>query len=384
MKSKIILLVLAIFVVSTSLTGCRRATSNRVPDQSIPFLTLVPESVSSESIKKAILNFWDLKNGKIVKTDKVIYTVAPSIDIISEQASYENYNGDRPLYWDGKDCIILPSFFKSVTNLYKRTETISEVPKVGKGLQSLTRVIFGKDVEMVRIPTGNSRDYKYTVKLWDGEKYIEKELSLNYNQDVNSSYPIAIGNDGDELNILVSGGYNPQTGMDMFLCTVNKKDWTNKWYKISVEDDARLGPSNPPNCSNSIYFSGNFYVPSSCCSIAAEIDTKKLTCSMWKKALPSKFEIKPNEEDLGYTTSILGSSNDMIIVQDAVFRAVLKGSGDEDERYICSFDKNGEVLGAMHLINGKVDVMDKDGNVLSSTTLNKNSSLIFPKMNGGM
>jgi hypothetical protein len=74
----------------------------------------------------------------------------------------------------------------------------------------------------------------------------------------------------------------------------------------------------------------------------------------------------------------------MIIVQDAVFRAVLKGSGDEDERYICSFDKKGEVLGAMHLINGKVDVMDKDGNILSNTTLDENSSIIFPKMTGGM
>ena len=384
MKSKIILLFLVVFIVSTSLAGCGRETSIRVPDQSIPFLTLVPDNANNESIKKAYLNFWDLKNGKIIKTDKVIYTVTQTTDIKSEQVTYKNYNGDRPLYWDGKDCIILPSFFKSVTNLYKRTETVPEVPKIGNDLQSLTRVIFGKDVEIVRIPTGNSHEYKYTVKLWDGEKYIEKELSLNYNQDVNSSYPIAIGNDETKIDFLVSGGYNPQTGMDMFLCTVDKKDWTNKWYKISVEDDARLGPSNPPNCSNSIYFGGNFYVPSSCCSIAAEIDTKKLTCSMWKKALPSKFEIKPNEEDLGYTTSILGSSNDMIIVQDAVFRAVLKGSGDEDERYICSFDKNGEVLGAMHLINGKVDVMDKDGNILSNTTLDENSSIIFPKMTGGM
>jgi len=375
MKLKIILLVLAIFVVSTSLAGCGRETSIRVPDQSIPFIILVPESANNESIKKAYLNFWDLKNGKIIKTDKVIYTVAPSIDIISEQATYKNYNGDRPLYWDGKDCIILPSFFKSVTNLYKRTETISEVPKVGKGLQSLTRVIFGKDVEMVRIPTGNSRDYKYTVKLWDGEKYIEKELNLNYEfQDTNSqpSYPVAIDNDGTNLNILVSGGYNPQTGMDLFLCTVDIGNWTSKWYKISVENDAGLGPGKPPNPSNSISFEGNFYVPSGCCSIA-KIDMEERICRKWKKMVT----FKRSEEDIGYSTSILGSFNDTIIVQFTVLRGI------GTKRYICAF-KNEENVGTIYLVDGNVDVMDKDGNILSNTTLNENSSIVFPKMTGGM
>jgi hypothetical protein len=368
-------LVLAVFVVSTSLAGCGRATSIRVPAQSIPFIILVPESANNESIKKAYLNFWDLKNGKIIKTDKVIYTVAPSTDIISEQATYETSNGDRPLYWDGKDCIILPSFFKSVTNLYKRTETISEVPKIGEGLQNLSRVIFGKDIEIVRIPTGNSRDYKYTVKLWDGEKYIEKELNLNYEfQDTNSqpSYPVAIDNDGTNLNILVSGGYNPQTGMDLFLCTVDKKDWTSKWYKISVEDDAGIGPSNPPFSSNSIYFDGSFYVPSGCCSIA-KVDIEERICKKWKKITTSK----PSEEDISYGTSILGSFKDMTIVGFSVTR------GGGNRYYICAF-KNEENVGMMYLVNGNVNVMDKDGNILSNATLNENSSIIFPKMNGGM
>ncbi len=375
MKLKIIILILVVFVVSTSLIGCRNTTSIRVPDQSIPFLILVPETVNGENVKKAILNFWDLKNGKIIKTDKVIYTVAPSIDIISEQASYKNYNGDRPLYWDGKDCIILPSFFKSVTNLYKRTETISEVLKVGKGLQSLTRVIFGKDVEMVRIPTGDNHDYKYTVKLWDGEKYIEKELNLNYEfQDTNSqpSSPVAIDNDGTNLNILVSGGYNPQTGMDLFLCTVDIEMWTSKWHKISVEEDTGIGPNKPPNCSNSVYFNGSFYVPSGCCSVA-KVDTKELICKKWKKITTSK----PSEEDIAYGTSILGSFKDMIIVQFTVLRAI------GTKRYISVF-KNEERVGMIYLVNGNVNVMDKDGNILSNATLNENSSIIFPRMTGGM
>ena len=275
------------------------------------------------------------------------------------------------MYWDGKDCIILLSFFKSVTNLYKRTETISEVPKVGKGLQSLTRVIFGKDVEMVRIPTGNSRDYKYTVKLWDGEKYIEKELNLNYEfQDTNSqpSYPVAIDNDGTNLNILVSGGYNPQTGMDLFLCTVDIGNWTSKWYKISVENDAGLGPGKPPNPSNSISFEGNFYVPSGCCSIA-KIDMEERICRKWKKMVT----FKRSEEDIAYGTSILGSYNDILIALHY-----------SHEQYILAFKDSGELLGMLHLMGNNVDVLNKNGDILSNATLNENSSIIFPKMTGGM
>ena len=372
MQKKIILLILTVFVVSTSLAGCGRATSIKVPDQSIPFLTLVP---NSESIKKAFLNFWDLKNGKIIQTDKVIYTVAPSINIKSEQATYETFNGDNPLYWDGKDCIILPSFFKSVTNLYKRTETIIGVPEVSESFQYGSRVILGKDVEMRRIATEDKDDYKYTVKLWNGEKYIEKELNLNYEfQDTNSkpSYPIAISNDGTNLNILVSGDYNPQTGISLFLCTVNIETWTSKWYRVSMEDDAGLSPGNPPDSSNSIYFDGGFYVPSGCCSIA-KIDAEEHVCRRWKKIVP----FKPSEEDIGYNTSILGSFNDTIIVQFTV----LRGAGNK--HYICAF-KNGEEVGVMHLTIGNVDVMDKDGNILSNVTLNENSSIIFPRMNGGM
>jgi hypothetical protein len=369
MKSKIILLVLAVFVVSTTLLGCGKTT-----DQSIPFLTLVPDNANGESIKKAILNFWDLKNGKIIQTDKVIYTVTQTTDMKSEQAFYEDHNGDRPLYWDGKDCIILPWFFKSVTNLYKRTELL-ELPAELKGFQFGSRVILGKDVEMVRIPTGDNHNYKYTVKLWDGEKYIEKELNLNYEfQDTNSqpSYPVAIDNDGTNLNILVSGGYNPQTGMDLFLCTVDKKDWTSKWYKISVEEDAGIGPSKPPNYSNSIYFNGSFYLPSGCCSVA-KVGVEERICKKWKKITASKR----SEEDIAYGTSILGSFNDMIIVQFTVLRGI------GTKRYISVF-KNEENVGMMYLVNGNVDVMDKDGNVLSNTTLNENSSIIFPKMTGGM
>lgn len=377
MKSKIILLVLAVFVASTSLAGCRRATSIKVPDQSIPFLTLVPESVNNESIKKAYLNFWDLKNGKIIKTDKVIYTVVPG-DITYDYEAVD-WNKMFPFYWDGKDCIILPAGFKIITNLYKRTEFFELSGRL-KDFQIGTRVIFGKDVEMIRAATDDKSNYKYTLKVWNGDKYIEHEIDLNYKfKDTNSqpSRPIAIGNDATNLNILVSGGYNPQTGMDVFLCTVDIGNWTTKWYKISVEKtsveyDAVISPGKSTDSSNCTYLDGSFYVPSGCCSIA-KIDTKELICSRWKKIVSFKL----SEEDIGYNTSILGNFNDTIIVQFVI----LRGTGNE--RYICAF-KNGEGLGMMHLTNGNVEIMDKDGNILSNATLNENSSIIFPKMNGGM
>ncbi len=381
MKSKIIILILVVFVISTTLLGCGKTGNIKTPGQSInietpdgsiPFITLVPESVNNENVKKAYLNFWDLKNGKIIQTDKVVYTVTQTTDIKSEQASYERYNGDRPLYWDGKDCIILPSFsfFKIPKQIYKRTETVDISKEMLNGFLVIDRLIFGKDVEMKRIATGDERDYKYTVKLWDGEKYVEKELNLNYEfQDTNSqpSYPIAIGNDGTNLNILVSGGYNPQTGMDLFLCTVDKGNWAIKWNKISVEEDAGLSPGKSSDSTTSVYFDGSFYVPSGCCSIA-KVDIEERICSRWKKIVASER----SEEDIGYYASILGSFNDMIIAQFII----LKGAGND--HYIYAF-KNGEKVGMMHLVNGNVEIMDKDGNVLSTTTLNKNSSIVFPK-----
>lgn len=372
MKLKIILLVLAVFVVSTSLAGCGRATSIRVPDQSIPFLTLVPESANNESIKKAYLNFWDLKNGKIIKTDKVIYTVAPG-DITYDYEAVD-WNKMFPFYWDGKDCIILPAGFKTITNLYKRTE-LFELPGRLKDFQIGTRVIFGKDVEMIRAATDDKSNYKYTLKVWNGDKYIEHEIDLNYKfQDTNSqpSRPIAIGNDGTNLNILVSGGYNPQMRRDVFLCTVDIGNWTTKWYKISVEDDAGISPGKSTDPSNCTYLDGSFYVPSGCCSVA-KVDIEERICKKWKKITTSK----PSEEDIAYGTSILGSFKDMIIVQFTVLRGI------GTKRYISAF-KNEERVGMIYLVNGNVEIMDKDGNILSNATLNENSSIIFPKMNGGM
>ena len=368
MRLKIIILILVIFVVSISLIGCRNPTSTKVPDQSIPFLTLIPDNANNENVKKATLNFWDLKNGKIIQTDKVVYTVAQTTDINNEQAVYEIYNDDRPVYWDGKDCIVLPWFFKSETNLYKRTEIVS------RG----THGIFGKDVEMIRIPTDNNHDYKYTVKLWSGKEYIQKELNLNYKfQGTNSqpSYPIAVGNERDKLNILVSGGYNPQTGIDLFLCTINKKDWTTKWYKISVENDTGIGPGSLPLPSNTIYLDGSFYLPGG--GIVAKVDIKDRICKKWKEMSKEITGFKPSEEDIAYNTSILGSFKDMIIIQFTVSRAI------GTKHYICVF-KNGKNVGIMYLIDGNVNVMDRDGNILSNTTLNENPSIIFPKMNGGI
>ncbi len=365
---------IAVVILATSLAGCGRKTGIKVPDQTIPFLTLVPGTVNGKNIKKAFLNFWDLKNGKIIKTDKVIYTVTPTADIKSEQAVYESYNDDRPLYWDGKDCIILPWFFKVETSLYKRTETIAKLTKPHTNYPYGGRIIFGRDVEMIKVESANKSASEYIVKIRSGNRYAQKELNLNFPYK-NSTFfrPVAIGNGEANLNILVSGGYNPKTGMDLFLCTIDKKNWTIKWHKISVENDADVGPSNPPNSSNSIYLDGSFYLQGYCI-IANKVNTKELVCSKWDVVIPSKFTPDTEGAIVRDYTSIAGSFNDMIIIRDA--------SGKES--YICLFDKNGKVLGAMHLINGNVEIMDRNGNVLSSTTFDKNSSLIFPRMNGGI
>jgi hypothetical protein len=367
MKSKIVILILIVLLISSYLTGCK-STGIKVPDQSIPFLILTTDS--KEGVKKAVLNFWDLKSGKIIKTNNIVYTLIPTTDLKSAQEMYETRNDDKPLYWDGEECLILPWFMKVNKKLYKRTEATGET----KGPSEWN--IFGKDVNMlVERPANNPTDNKYTVKLWNGEKYIEKELNLNYkSQDLNSKpiYPVAIGNEERNLNILFCGDFNPQTGLDLFVCSVDKKDWTHKWTKVSVKEDADIGPSNPPNFLNTVYFDRSFYIPSGCCGIA-KVDLDDYTCEKWKDIKP----FKPSEEDIAYYTSILGNFKDTLIIRFVIGRV----SGGE--HYIIAF-KEGETIGMIHISNSNLQVMDKNGNVLSNLSLDGNPGFVFPKLNGGM
>lgn len=378
MKRYITVLVLVVFLVSTSLLGCNK-TSIKVPENSIPFFAII---TNSDSNKVAYLSYWNLTNGKITKTDKIVYTVSPFPPPTDKAnmavAFYGDSFGYGPVYWNGKDVLILPSFFQSSVNLYNHTEILSIVDITGQpdGLGTPLSM-FGKDVEMIRITNEKAGDYRYTVKLWNGKEYIEKELDLNYifsDTNYKTGYPIAIDNEETKLNILVCGGYNPRTGMDLFLCTVDKKDWTTKWSKISVNEDAHLSPSNPPLPSNSIYFDGSFYLPAGCCIVGAKVDIDTLICSEWKVKLPPNLFPKASNEEGPILHHYLGSYNDMIIIQ----------KNSVKDCYIYLINENGEAAGVMHLTyeNGNLETLDKDGNILSKIILGENSSLVFPKPNG--
>lgn len=284
-----------------------------------------------------------------------------------------------PLCWDGKDSIILHADFKSITNVYKRTELFG-LPKELKDFQIGTRVISGKDVEMVRIPTYDKQAYKYTVKLWDGEKYIEKELDLQ-NTQLQISYPIAIDNTDSELNVLVSGKYNPQLGIELFLCTVDKENWTSKWYRVTFEGEASASPGNPPMPNNSsITFGRNFYIPSGCCDCAI-ININSYICRIDEKVKELKENLMPppSQDEAGArSTSILGSYDDILIAQ--FYISAFKGP----EQYICALKNGEELLSVMHVKDDSLEVMDKDKKILSNIILDKNSFLVFPNTNGGM
>jgi len=379
--------ILVITFMAVFLGGCSNSVTNQGPEDSIPFFALIPRT---GSVIEAYLNYWDVADGKVVKTDKVVYTIPilPPITSTTDKAikAQNFYNEDHrysPVYWDGSSTLILPSFYQPTASVYERTEVWNLVKITGRstGLGT-TLSVFGKDVEMLAVPDEKSGDYRrYLVKLWDGKEYVEKELNLNYTvpgTNYKPLYPLAVANSEDKLYILVCGQFNPETGLDLFLCTVDKATWTLQWKKIDVKKEAGLSVGNPPYTTNTIYFDGSFYLPCSCyCDTAAKVGIGKLTCDRWDVNIPEQFTPKFSEEFSQFIStplpSVLGSYENYVIFEKR----------SDLESYIFAIDRVGEIASVMHLTydDGNVEILNKDGKVLSKASLGQDVSFVFPKPN---
>lgn len=358
-KNTITSIVLAVCFVGVFLTGCNKTSRIETPEESIPFLTLAHGENGSVD---AQLGFWDLKKGTVVSTGKTIYSAASDSTATSSTIEYS------PLYWDGRDSIILPENFRISAPQYKNAEVVSP-----EGM-----IVFGDKVEILRIPTSDKQVYTYTAKLWNGEKYTERELDLQ-NAELGTAYAIAVDSTDSELCVLVCGGYNAQTGIELFLCTVDKDSWTSKWSRVTFEGATAVSIGNPPMPFNSVFFDGDFYVPSGCCD-SATISTRDLMCRVDNKLSEVKKNLMPpvsQDEVSARPTSILGSYNGILVVGYTV------PSAKDSEQYICALKNGEELLSTIHIKGTKLEVMDKDGNILSRMTLDPSSSLVFPKVNGG-
>lgn len=395
---KFVSIAIATIILTTSLAGCGRGTSIQVPDQSIPFLTLVPDNTNNESVKKALLNFWDLKNGKIISTDKIVYSIAKkeNADLLS---SSDLVSGYAPLYWDGENHIILSDAAEIQANVYKHTEVFG-LPKelsnfqYGRG----RNVIFGKDVEMVRIATANKNEYKYRIRIWNGNKYIDTKREINFSahqladkngKEFHCEFPVAISKDGDKLYILVSGPYSLETGIRLCLCTMNLKNGLNKWVNLYFGSS----PSSPALPTNVISVKDKFYLLGNI-AISAKNDEnddraartfEKRIEEIEKSLLPAE-----SETEIARGEFVIGSYKSIVIV---VF-IIHDTSGSQS--YTCAL-KDNKLLGVLHRVNGQhvvnshivndggiIEVMDKNGKILSKYSTKTGTQCIFPRTNGGI
>ena len=358
-KNVIASIVLAVCLVGALLTGCNKTSRIETPEESIPFLALTHGRAGSVD---AQLSFWDLKNGTVVSTGKTIYSAA------SDSAADSSTSEYAPLYWDGKDSIILRENFIISAPQYEHAEVVSP-----EGM-----MVFGDKIEILRIPTSDKQVYTYTAKLWNGEKYIERELDLQ-NAELGTAYPIAVDNTDSELHVLVCGSFNPQLGIELFLCTVDKGNWTSTWSRVTFTGGAAASPGNPPFPFNSIAFDGDFYIPSGCCNIAV-VSTQDLVCRLDSRLAELKGNLLPppsQNEVSARPTSILGSYDDILVVRYDIL------AEENPEQYMCALKNGEELLSIMHIQGANVEIMDKQGGTLSKTTLDPGSSLVFPNANGG-
>ena len=388
MKSKIIILVLAIFIATSFLAGCGEKTSIKVPDQSIPFLTLTPENVNGKEIKKAYLNFWDLKKGKIIKTDKVVYSITNE-DNPNLISSFDFAPGYAPLYWDSTDHIILSDVAKIQANVYRHTETL-KLPEGLNCFQYGNCIIFGKDAEIVKITTTDKNECKYEIKVWNGSEYVDTGKEINFSAHrFSDKYgkefhcnPAAISKYGNNLYILLSGPYSLQTGIRLCLCTEDLKDGSNKWANLYVGGS----PSAPPCPRDIISVKDKFYLLNNEI-ISAKKDNKEITeFEKCIKKIKEKFLPAESETEVARWECPVGNYNNIVFVSFDISDTV-KGN----RKYVCAIE-SGKLLGVLYQMNDNnspdgnctIEVMNEDGKTVAKYSAEKGTQCVFPRTNGGI
>ncbi len=392
---KFVSIVIVIIMLTTFFTGCSNKMEGiKMPEQSIPFLIINSEDNNSAD---AHLNFWDLKNGKIISTDKIVYSIAKKED--ADLLSSSNLaSGYAPLYWDGEDHIILSDAAEIQANVYQHTE-VFELPKELDSFQHGSSVIFGKDVEMVRIATTNKNEYKYRIKIWNGNKYINTKREINFSahqladkdgKEFHCEFPVAISKDGDKLYILVSGPYSLETGIRLCLCTMNLKNELSKWVNLYFGSS----PSNPALPTNIISVKDKFYLLSNIAISAKNDENDSKAARTFEKRIEEiKKSLLPaeSETEIARGEFVIGSYKNIVIVVFGISDAISGNHG-----YICALEDN-KLLGMLHQWNGQhvvnnhivndsgsIEVMDKNGKILSKYSTKTGTQCIFPRTNGGI
>ena len=338
---------------------------NVISEDFIPFLVF--KTVADSEIK-AYLNYWDLQNGEIISTGKVVYSVPPAPYLVPIE------NWAFPLSWDGDSYMILPGTAKVIMSIYK------EMEKIGVSVGSSPK-LFGNNLIMIKLTNKNDGYFHYLIKIWDGEQYVEKEMQFTsvvkgldgtkYSV-VDYGHPVVVYNDGDNINVLISYSLPAKPSLleiKLLLYTWNINSEKGVWHNIFIEEGAGPTPSSPIDTNYVLSTDNKFYCQAGWSGLQL-VDIKNYSCKLEESIMKFKkylFPSAPYGKILVSETFALGLYNDIKII------------GIED--YICAI-KNNNIIGILVRTENSIQVMDADKKVISEFLIKDSTRLKFPNVNG--
>ncbi|BAL80278.1 hypothetical protein [Caldisericum exile] len=294
MTRKTIILFLILLVLFVSTSGC----NNKIEapsESSIPFLTF---SVNQKAgYVEAYLNYWDIANGKILQTNKVLYIVKAQPNRTDKPGVWDwsmpvHYFGP-PLSWDGESYIYLSSQYHNVKNSFNFKITMFDDPidsakfASGKVIKDYDLFNYSQNLQVQMKNVGGINylkekysDFTYRVFDNNGKKLIEKEIKISLYNDVFHG-GVDIGEaclyekDKNEVKQLLL--YYDSVGMGHFLiCTINLEKGTYEWNEVT----GLKGCIPYMNQSEVSIIEGKFYVPLCGCYIGV-INPDDYTCKLF-------------------------------------------------------------------------------------------------------
>jgi len=294
MTRKTIILFLILLVLFVSISGCNNEVE-APSESSIPFLTF---SVNQKAgYVEAYLNYWDIANGKIIQTNKVLYIVTAQPNRTDKPGIWDwnmpvHYFGP-PLSWDGQSYIYLSNEVheaKSIPNYFKIKMFDDPIDSAkfasGKIIKDYDFLSYSENLQVQMKNVGGINylkekysDFTYRVFDNNGKKLIEKEIQISlYNDIFNGGVDIGEAclyeKDKKEVKQLLL--YYDSVGMGHFLiCTINLEKGTYEWNEVTGLKGCILYM----NQSEVSIIEGKFYVPLCGCYIGV-INADDYTCKL--------------------------------------------------------------------------------------------------------
>lgn len=229
----------------------------------IPFLTFSYNE--KEELIEVYLNYWNLNEGKIIETNKILYILKgyPRLDSSNKipiWGDFVMFTG-KPLSWDGESYIYLSNYQHEVKNpLY------FNIYMFNIGTHIVSPFFYGITKDLL-ISGKNEKNYfdnpyaSFTFTTFNGEKVIEKNINISlYNDVFHGAVPLgqAYLYNSEEKIVKALHLYYDNDGVGHFIiCKIDLEKEKYEWHEVS-----NIKGCIPFMDSMDISIIGkNFYVP---------------------------------------------------------------------------------------------------------------------------